>query len=234
MPLYRGSTSAAVTAALSTKAPLASPGFTGTAPTVNGATVLLPWSANTAYVAGQWVLVPGGYPAQRISSGSSGSSYDPTQWTEYGGGKEIAASLCDVSGAFTPSSNALVDVIQTGGANWQVQVPANSGGIMLLIPAVTVTITTGVNAATVSQRLTVYIVDEANATIAASQTLIYGTGTTQSPAFTFALGAVVANNAADKTYRVQMQVQRIGTGSASGQLNSGGVFPKAVLQAVRR
>jgi hypothetical protein len=150
------------------------------------------------------------------------------------GGEEIAVSLCDVTGNWSPTNNTQQDVVQTGGALWQVQVPANSGGIDLLIEGLIVSATTGTNVATTSQRFSVYIVDEANAQVGLWQQVYYGTGTSQTPTFNANFGAPVDNNAADKTYRVQVQVTKQGVNSGAGALNSGGIFPKAALKAVRR
>lgn len=150
------------------------------------------------------------------------------------GGDEIAAAQCDVSGSWSPTNNTQQDVIQTGGALWQIQVPANSGGIDLLVLGLIVSATTGTIAASTSQRFSIYIVDEANAQVALWQQVYYGTGTSQTPSYNANFGLPVDNNASDKTYRVQVQVNKQGTSSASGALNSGGIFPKAVLKAVRR
>jgi hypothetical protein len=192
------------------------------------------WAPNTSYPAGTWVITPAGYPAQKIADGVSGATYNPTLWVEYGGGKEIAVAYCDASGSFTPTNNTQQDVIQTNGALWQIQVPANSGGIDLGIEGAVVTLVTGTNAASLSQRTTLYIVDELNTTIAVWQEVYYGNGASQSPTRNLTLLVPIPNNTSDKTYRVQMQVQRIGTLSATGSLNAGGLFQKPALRAVRR
>lgn len=41
-----------------------------------------PWAASTAYAAGQYVISPTGRTVKRIAAGTSGTTYDATQWTD--------------------------------------------------------------------------------------------------------------------------------------------------------
>lgn len=144
-------------------------------------------------------------------------------------GAEIASSV--LANGFTPTNNTQQDV--TG---WSLIVPANSGPANItVVGGVLVSITTGTNASTVAQRLSLYIVDEANTVWGLGQWSVFGTGTSQTPANTLPLGAAVPNAGTDKTYRVQIQVSRLGTSSATGSISAGGgIFPNATLQAIHR
>lgn len=157
-----------------------------------------------------------------------GTSGDPIVPSGSAPGREIASAV--LSSTFTPASSAAVDV--TG---LSITVPANSGPANVgLVGGAIVGLLTGTNASTVSQRVSLYIVDELSTAWAYSPWILFGTGVSQSLTNTLALGAAVPNAATDKTYRVQIQVLRFGTLGASGNVSAGGIFPNLTFQAVRR
>lgn len=143
-------------------------------------------------------------------------------------GREINSAT--VNAGFTPS-----DATEQNVPGCQVMVPANSGNVELLVPTgVYASATTGTNANTVAQAVRLYIRDEANTLIAYSPWTYFGTGASQQLSNVMPLGALVPNNGADKTYRVTVQISKLGTLGATGQIISGSIFGPLQLRATAR
>lgn len=143
-------------------------------------------------------------------------------------GREIASVI--LNAGLTPATATEENI---PGAS--IVVPANSGAVELLVPSgVYLAATTGTNAATVQQAARIWIRDEANNLIGYFPWTYYGTGASQQMSDVMPVGALVGNNAADKTYRLTMQIQRLGTLGATGQFISGGIFGPASFRATAR
>lgn len=144
-------------------------------------------------------------------------------------GREINSVILTVG---APNS---ADALENDIPGASLLVPANSGPAELLCPAgVFLTAITGTNASTVSQSVRVWIRDEANNLIAYNAWNYYGTGVSQTLNTALPIGALIPNNAADKTYRLRWQVQRHGTLGASGQVIFGGIFGPLFFRATAR
>ncbi len=78
-------------------------------PTLNGVPVLTSWSAATSYIAGQWVVAPGGYLASSKTDFTSGSTYSSSNWNEFIPGAEVAyaENITGTTYTLTTTSTAL-------------------------------------------------------------------------------------------------------------------------------
>lgn len=120
---------------------------------------------------------------------------------------------------------------------WQVVVPANSGPVeVALVGGMLVNIVTGTNPAGTGFAYEARIVDELNAILDYSQWRIASSAATaQTWVNKLMLGKSVANNAANKTYTVQVMCSMVGTAGCTASIfASGQGFTDPTLRALRR
>lgn len=145
------------------------------------------------------------------------------------GGAEVAAA--PFSAGYTVT-NAWTTI-----PGWQIVVPANTGPVEVGIPeGIFVNIVTGTNPAGTMFSLEARIVDEVGTPVAYNNWEIYSSAATaQTWCQQIMLAKSIANNAANKTYSVQIRNTKVGTaGCTSGLFASGQGYTDPTLRAIRR
>jgi hypothetical protein len=138
----------------------------------------------------------------------------------------------------TLSANYVVTNAFTAITGWQIVVPANVGQIALAVDeGLLFNLVTGTYAVGTRYTFQARITDEGGAVLAYTQKALFNTtAATQTFADTVTLRrALVPNNAADKTYKVEVMMDKVGTaGSTSQVFTSQSGFVDPTLIAIRR